>query len=326
MRYFVTGATGFIGSRLTRRLVEDGHTVHALVRSPERARDLEQLGVRLFHGDVTDRSTIPAGMSGADGVFHLAGWYEVGLRDRSPGYRVNVEGTRNVLETMRGLAIAKGVYTSTLSVFSHTHGRIPDEYYRFEGEHLSEYDRTKWIAHYEVAEPMMAAGLPLVILQPGLVYGPGDHTRVGDAFRDYLRRRLPMLVKESAFCWAHVDDVVGAHISAMERGGAGESYIVGGPIHTLVEAFEVAEGITGIPVPKLRLAPWHLRILAGLARVPAFLLPPVYAPETLRVAAGTTYLGDDTKARRQLGFDPRPLEDGLRETLEHEVRVLGIET
>jgi dihydroflavonol-4-reductase len=326
MRYLITGATGFIGSRLARRLVEDGHTVQALVRSLERARNLEELGVRLFRGDVTDRSTLPNAMRGTDGVFHLAGWYEVGVRDRSPGYRVNVEGTRNVLGVMRELGTPKGVYTSTLAVFSNTHGRVPDEGYRFDGRHLSEYDRTKWIAHYEVARPMMDAGLPLVTLQPGLVYGPGDRTRIGDAIRDYLRRRLPILVKESAFCWGYIDDIVRVHVAAMDRGQARETYIVGGPIHTLIDAFEMAERITGIPAPKLRLAPWHLRMLAGLARPAASVLPPVYSPETLRVAAGTTYLGDDSRARRELGFDPRPLEEGLRETLSHEMKALEIAT
>ncbi|MGD2135582.1 MAG: NAD-dependent epimerase/dehydratase family protein [Gemmatimonadales bacterium] len=322
MRYFVTGGTGFIGRRLVRRLLADGHEVRALVRDPARAADLERLGARLCPGDITAPETLPEPMRGADGVYHVAGWYEVGARDTSPGYRINVEGTRNVLETMRTLGIPKGVYTSTLAVFSDTGGRVPDETYRHDGKHLSEYDRTKWIAHYEGAEPLMARGLPLVVVQPGVVYGPGDHSRIGDTLRDYLRRRLPVLVKETAFCWAHVDDTVEGHVLAMERGRPGETYIIGGEVHTLVEAIDVAARITGVPAPKLRLPPWILRVGSILVRPLAPVLPPTYSPETLRVSAGTTYLGDDTKARRQLGFDPRPLEVGLRGTLEAEMRAL----
>jgi len=107
-------------------------------------------------------------------VFHMAAWYKVGAKDKSQAELVNVEGTRNVLEVMKELKIAKGVYTSTLAVFSDTKGRVVDETYRHHGPFLSEYDRTKWKAQVEVAEPMMKAGLPLVIVMPGLVYGPGD--------------------------------------------------------------------------------------------------------------------------------------------------------
>ncbi len=88
--------------------------------------------------------------------------------------RIHVQGTRNVLELMRELDIPRGVYTSTLAVFSDTKGRLVDETYRHNGPWLSLYDRTKWLAHYRVAEPMIRQGLPLVIVQPGLVYGPGD--------------------------------------------------------------------------------------------------------------------------------------------------------
>src|SRR5579884_4023999 len=124
-------------------------------------------------------------MAGADGVFHIAGWYKIGTRDKSEGERINVLGTRNVLEVMRELGIPKGVYTSTLAVFSDTRGRLVDETYQYTGKHLSEYDRTKWVAHYEVAEPMIARGLPLVIVQPGLVYGPGDTSGVRTTFVQY---------------------------------------------------------------------------------------------------------------------------------------------
>lgn len=166
MRYFVTGATGFLGGRVARMLREGGHKVAALVRSPEKAGDLAALGVEIFRGDVTEPETLRAPMTGADGVFHIAAWYKVGARDSSQAERINVFGTRNVLEAMRDLGIPKGVYTSTLAVHSDTKGRQVDERYHFSGKHLSVYDATKAAAH-EVAREMIRAGLPLVIVQPG---------------------------------------------------------------------------------------------------------------------------------------------------------------
>src|SRR5260221_8610113 len=173
MKYFVTGATGFVGGQVARQLAADGHQVIALVRNSAKAKDLADLGVTLVKGDVTDKASMRAPMTGVDGVFHIAGWYKIGVRDKSDGQKINVDGTRNVLELMKELDIPKGVYTSTVAVFSDTHGQIPDETYRYDGPHLSEYDRTKWLAHYEVADPMIEAGGTLVLFLTGLVERPG---------------------------------------------------------------------------------------------------------------------------------------------------------
>lgn len=326
MKYFVTGATGFIGGRLSRRLVEQGHEVIALARSPNKAQDLTAAGVRLAPGDIIDRDSMREPMQGVDGVFHIAAWYKVGARETSEAERINVEGTRNVLELMRELAIPRGVYTSTLAVFGDTHGRIVDETYRYNGPHLSEYDRTKWRAHYEVAQPMIDAGLPLIIVQPGVNYGPGDTSSVRDTLIQYLQGRLPAAPQQTAYCWAHVDDTVEGHLLAMEKGRAGESYIIAGPPHTLIEALLIAQKITGVKAPPLHPTPGVMRALAAATSVieKVVPLPPTYASETLRVTAGATYLGSSVKAERELGFRARSLEAGLRETLDHEMKLLGI--
>ena len=127
MRYFVTGATGFVGGRVVQMLRQEGHEVNALVRSPQNAGALATLGAQLFAGDVTQRESLRAPMAGVDGVFHIAGWYKLGARDKSQGARVNIDGTRNVLEMMRELGIHKGVYTSSLAVNSDTRGVEVDE-------------------------------------------------------------------------------------------------------------------------------------------------------------------------------------------------------
>jgi nucleoside-diphosphate-sugar epimerase len=175
---------------------------------------------------------------------------------------------------------------------------------------------------------MMRDGLPLVIVQPGLVYGPGDTSSLRRTLVQYLTRRLPILPRRTAYSWAHVEDTARGHILAMERGGPGESYAICGPAHTLVEAFDMAEQITGIPAPRVRVPPGVLRAAAAvMERIEHMVelpLPETYSAEGLRVVAGVTYLGDNNKARRELGFNPRPLEEGLRETLLHEMRLLGL--
>lgn len=323
MKYFLTGATGFVGSALTRQLVAAGHQVHAVVRSPQKAETLAGPGVKLFPGDVVAKESMRAAMAGTDGVFHVAGWYKVGMRDKSDGERVNVQGTRNVLELMRELAIPKGVYTSTLAVNSDTQGIVVDETYRFAGRHLSEYDRSKAAAH-DLALEMIEKGLPLVIVMPGLIYGPGDTSSLRNSILDYLRGRLPVLPRQTAMTWAHVEDVARGHVLAMQKGKPGESYIIAGEPYELAKAFQLAEELTGIRAPGL-ISPGILGITARLVAPLERIIPleGTYSAEGLRVVAGVTYLGSNAKARRELGYDPRPLRAGWKETLEHERALLS---
>jgi nucleoside-diphosphate-sugar epimerase len=323
-KYFVTGATGFIGGEIVKQLVGRGHKVVALVRSPEKAAVLKALGVEIHTGDITDRETLRTPMTGVDGVFHAAAWYKVGANADTADL-INVDGTRNVLKTMGALEIPRGVYTSSLAVFSDTKGAVPDETYRYDGPHLSNYDRTKWIAHYRVALPKIEAGLPLIIVMPGLVYGPGDTSGMHTALVDLLRGRLPMTPARTAFCWAHVEDTARAHILAMEKGTPGESYIVAGPRHTFEAAFDLAASIAKVRPPFFHPGPHAMRAFAAITSLAerVITLPPALTPEALRVLAGTTYFGSSEKAATQLGFAPRPLAEGLAQTLEHELRTLG---
>lgn len=321
MKYLVTGATGFIGSEVVRQLLLAEHHVHAVVRAPSKAKGLEDKGVQLFKGDVTDKESMRAAMEGVDGVFHIAGWYKVGARDKSGGRRINVQGTRNVLELMKELGVPKGVYTSTVAVNSDTRGQLVDETYHFTGEHISEYDRTKAAAH-EIALQTIAEGLPLVIVSPGLVYGPGDTSSVRASLLDYLQGRLPLLPRQTAFCWAHVEDIARGHLLAMDKGQVGETYFLTGEPYGLYDAYRLAQEITGIRAP-LAVPPQLFQALSALVKPFDRFLPESYTSEGLRILAGVTYIGDNARARRELGFDPRPLRVGWDQTLKHEMALLG---
>lgn len=322
MKYFLTGATGFVGGALARHLRVAGHEVHASVRSPAKASTLHSLGVKLFAGDVTDKESMREAMQGVDGIYHVAGWYKIGTRDKTAGEKVNVQGTRNVLELMQELRIPRGVYTSTLAVNSDTQGKLVNETYRFTGRHISEYDRTKASAH-QIAEQIIAQGLPLMIVMPGMIYGPGDTSSFRQSLIDFLREKLPLVPSQTAFCWAHVDDIAHAHRLAMEKGMPGETYIIAGESSTLQNIFKTASQLTGKRMP-LTVPHQMLKTLSVLVRPFDPILRETYTSEGLRVIAGVTYLGDNRKAHRFLGYDPRPLREGLEFTLRHEMSLLGM--
>lgn len=327
MEYFVTGATGFVGSHVVEALVERGDDVVALTRDRSNATHLPDT-VTVVEGDVANPESMRDAMADVDGVFHLAGWYRIGPGpwQADEAERVNVDGTRTVLELVDELNVPKVVYTSTVAVNSDTGGEYVDEEYRFDGDHLSVYDRTKWRAHYEVAKPMGEAGVPVVIVQPGIVYGPGDTSDLRPMWQDYLRGDLPAIPRDVEACWDHVEDTARAHLQAMDRGAVGEEYLVCGEGRTFVEMFELAEEITGIPAPRA-VTP---RVFGTLAPVVAaaerVVRPPEgFESEFLRRMGGTTWVGDSTKAETELGIEHRPTEEGLREYLEWEMEQLGIE-
>lgn len=324
MKYFITGATGFIGGKLAKRLIDDGHEVVASVRSPAKAVHLKELGIQLAQGDITDKASLRQPMTGVDGVFHIAAWYKVGARDSSMAETINVDGTRNVLELMQELGISRGVYTSTLAINSDTKSQMVDESYRFTGKHLTVYDQTKYDAHFKVAEPMVRAGLPLVTVMPGAVYGPGDGSDLRDVLVNVIRGRMPFVPDDTALCFAHVDDIVDGHILAMEKGKLGEDYIIAGEPMLLKDYFRKAAELAGVRPPMLTLPPALLKVNAAVSGVleRVIPLPAMFSSEALRTTAGVTYWGDNSKAKRELGYNPRLVAEGLPETVAYELALL----
>ncbi len=173
MRAFVTGGSGFIGRSLIRQLIEQGHTVRALGRSESSLNTVRLLGAEPVAGDITDKESMRAGMTGCDTVFHVAAWYEIGSRDWITAERLNIDGTRHVLTLAFELGVPRIVYTSTVGVFGDTRGALVDESYYAEGPFQNLYERTKWLAHYKVAVPLIEQGAPIIIVMPGASMGLG---------------------------------------------------------------------------------------------------------------------------------------------------------
>ena len=314
MRYGITGATGFVGGALVAQLRDAGNDVVALVRDPARAAGLTARGVQLVQGDLDDTAALDRLCAGADGLFHVAGWYKVGSRTPLQGGRVNVDGTRHVLDAARRNDVPRVVHTSTLAVNSDTRGRVADESYRFTGRHLTVYDGTKAAAH-DLAVEYAADGLAVVIVMPGVVYGPGDTSQVGALLERTARGGRVVVPRGGGMCWAHVDDVARGHVLAMGQGDPGAAYMLAGPCASLADVLRRVATIAGtappwtLPTSVVRVASTATALLERI--VP---LPPDYSAEALR-ASVATYLGTATRAESELGWRARDLDEGLRETV-----------
>jgi dihydroflavonol-4-reductase len=270
VRAFVTGATGFIGGRLAAKLRERGDEVVALVRNPDKASGLQQAGVELIEGDLGDVDAIRRGCEGADAVFHAAAIYKVGIpkSQHDEMYETNVRGTERVLDAAAQSAVPKIVYLSTINVFGNTKGEIVDESYKRPGDDfLSYYDRTKYESH-QVALDRIAKGAPVVIVQPGGVYGPNDHSEVGNLIDQFRAGKLPLIpFPDTGLNMVHVDDVADGCILAYENGQIGESYVLGGEITTMRGLLEKVAQIEGKKPPKRALPTGLMKAMAPFGPV-----------------------------------------------------------
>lgn len=321
MKVFLTGGTGFIGGEVARRLRERGDDVVALVRAPGRAEALSAIGCTLVAGDLSDNAAIARALDGADAAIHSAAVYEVGIlpAQRPAMYETNVTGTRNVLSAALDAGTNKVVYVSTVAAFGDTRGEVVDETYEHPGRYTSYYDETKHLAHLE-AKRLIAAGLPCVIVQPGAVYGPRDHSVIGDMVRKVAKGRLPaMAFPRFGVNAVHRDDVADGILLALDAGRTGEAYVLGGDVTRLGDIVSTAARVAGRRPPRLTMPVAVVKAAAPFGRVVGPLLGyPPNMSELISTSNGVTFWATDAKAREELGYAPRGLEDGLRDTLNAE--------
>lgn len=324
MRVFLTGGTGFIGGHVARVLRERGDDVVALVRNPGKAGELEALGCQLVEGDLADRDAIAAGLNGADAAIHGAAIYEVGIpaSERPRMHEANVIGTENVLGASLAAETPKVVYVSTVAAFGNTRGEVVDESYQHPGrDFTSYYEQTKHEAH-QVAKRLIAEGLPCVIVQPGGVYGPRDHSAIGQQMKQFLAGRMPFLVfPDTGFNMVHVEDVAAGILLALDRGQPGESYVLGAEITTMRGLFETLARVAGRRPPRITLPTRLLKLSTPAGPLIGKVMgQPPNLRELISTADGVTFWARHDKAVRELGYSPRPLEQGLREMLAAEGR------
>ncbi|MHB1553922.1 MAG: hopanoid-associated sugar epimerase [Acidimicrobiales bacterium] len=321
-RVAVTGAGGFIGSAITRRLLEHGAWVVAVTEPAREYRNLRGLDVEVQPADVRDPGSVRRALLGSRFVFHTAALYGFWAKDPSVFYRVNVEGTRNVLGAASAEGVERIVYTSTvgtLGLESAARGVPATEEAVADVSHLfGHYKRSKYVAEHEVLRAA-AEGVPVCLVLPTFPLGPGDHrpTPTGKVVVDFLNGRLPGYV-DTAMNVAHVDDLATGHLLALERGAPGRSYIMGGENVSMRELLVLLAEVTGLQPVGLRV-PKAIALAAGLLSetVEGRVLrrEPTVPLEAARMST-TTMIFDDSRARRELGYVSR----SAREAVEDSVR------
>ncbi len=319
MKVFITGGTGFLGRRVAARLSGAGHEVRALVRPGRKRRPMPD-GIETVPGDVLDPESLQRGAEGCDAIVHGAALVKMWVRDRSLFDRINVGGLSNVLEAARRTGVSRIVYTSSFIALGPTDGRVADESQMHAPTgHHNDYERTKAEAD-KVARAAAAAGAPLTICYPGVIYGAGeltDGSLMTRTIRDFMRRRVPYLGSgDQTICYAFIDDVVEGHLLALEKGRPGGRYILGGENADYHHLFSMLSRLTGVAPPRLHLPFWLMGFAGRMLRWQAGLTG-IEPPLTDEVVA--IYRHDwaysSARAVEELGYRITPLEEGLKRTI-----------
>lgn len=311
----VTGATGFVGWHVARRLIEKGHRVRALVRPGSRLRELE---AEPAAGDLRDPESLTRAAAGCGLVFHVAADYRLWARQPEELYESNVRGTRNVLEAARRAGVERVVYTSTVGAIGIPPNGLGDERTPVSLEQMTgAYKRSKFLAEKEAREAARA-GLPVVIVNPTAPVGDHDFkpTPTGRIILDFLRRAMPAYI-ETGLNFVDVRDVAEGHRLACERGRPGERYILGAENWTLEEFFRRLAAISGLPAPRRRI-PYALALAAGALSTGWARLsgrPPRAPLDGVRMARKKMFVSS-AKAACELGYSPGPVEEALRRAVE----------
>ncbi|MBS1730667.1 MAG: SDR family oxidoreductase [Bacteroidetes bacterium] len=322
MKIFVTGGTGYLGNQLVTRLSALGNEIHAVCHDPVK-RDLLQLpGVSIYDGDIRDGAFLKRAMQECTQVYHLAAYAQLWAKDKSTYYTVNVEGTRHVLDAALEAGIEKMVYTSTAGVLGPSSGIPVRETDQRIGEILNEYEDSKTIAENLCMEYTNQKGLPVTIVNPPRIYGPGLINRnnwLTKLIQYYLEGKWKFIPGngEGIGSYVYIDDIIQGHILAMEKGKPGERYILSGENVSYNHFFKTLEKISGIKRNLIKL-PLPVMLLAGqmmLLKTRLTGKPPLLTPVWIKKYSLNWAL-DCEKAKHDLGYSYISLEEGLTKTMD----------
>jgi nucleoside-diphosphate-sugar epimerase len=314
MKALVTGANGFTGSHLVQALLKQGHSVVGLVRKQSNLARLGDCDVQLVYGDITDRDALRTAMNDVDTVFHTAAYVELGLVNKTEMQRVNVEGTRAVLEVAQASGVTKLIYCSTIGVFGDTKGQVVNEaFQRTQKDFSSAYDLTKYQAQ-QLVDQFAKDGLDVVSVLPSGIFG-ADDPHFGTVIHQFLKGRLKLWAGGDRITGiVHVDDLASAMILAAEKSQPGEYYIISAGELSTNEMFQIFSQATGIPVP--REAPKPLVRLVGNILDPIGILlkwQPPLSRERVHYIYDRCVRVDASKARQELNWHPRSVSETLLE-------------
>lgn len=319
MPTFVTGGTGFVGSRVVRKLLARGEAVRCLARDRSPRQNLEGLPVEIVVGDLQDAASLERAVRGCEAVFHVAADYRLWSRDPQQLYRNNVDGTRNLLRAAGEAGCRRVVYCSSVGALGipkdgasgneETPVRLEDM--------VGHYKRSKFLAERE-AETAAAQGVPVVIVNPSTPVGPNDikPTETGRIITRFLNDQMPAYL-DTGLNLVDVDDVAEGHLLAAERGVVGEKYILGNRNLTLQQILECLGELTGKPAPKTQLP---LPFVLGIAQINEFFMgtllrrEPGVPVEGVLMARKRMFF-DASKAVRELGLPQTPVEEALERAI-----------
>jgi dihydroflavonol-4-reductase len=314
----VTGATGFIGSAVVRKLVEQKREVRAIVEPGANTKNLDGINVERITCDVTDAAGMKRVLGGCEALYHLAAIYKTWLPNPEIIYRVNLEGTTTTLLAAQAAKVKRIVYTSSIAAIGLVDGGLADEDTSFNlFDVANEYILTKWMSE-RIAMRFAQAGAPVVVVNPAFPFGPRDiaPTPTGKIIVALLQKQVPG-VGPGGFCTIDVDDCAMGHLLAEEKGRVGERYILGNDNVTLKEFFELVCKAAGTPTPRL---PLPKSVSAGIAlgmELWADHVSHKEPPATYRsmLYAQRNAFFSNAKAKRELGLPARPLEESVRRAI-----------
>lgn len=322
MRYLITGATGYIGTQLAKKLSHDGHTINALYRSESKTSELRGVkNVHLHKGDIMDQDSLRRAVLGCDAVFHVAAFAKPWASDPKTFYELNVKGAMNVFLAAQNVGAKRVVFTSTAGVISPSNGVASDESTPRKQDYFTHYERSKAKAEEKAGE-LTEEGMEIITVNPTRVYGPGllsDSNGVTKMVKLYLEGKFKTLPGngKSIGNYVFIEDVVTGHIKAMENGKPGERYILGGANVSFNEFFNLLSDITGrssrmfhIPIPVINMAAKFMEFRANLTGS-----PPLITPPWVRKYLYNWELSSQ-KAKEELGYKVTPLTEGLQTTID----------
>jgi dihydroflavonol-4-reductase len=320
MLAFLTGATGFLGSHVARVLAEHGADLRLLVRSSSNTKNIQDLNADLISGDLRDPASLEKGIAGCDVVFHVAADYRLWVRDPNEMYRSNVDGTRALLQAAHKNSVRRVVYTSSVATMGFTsNGRPADENSPVTLENMiGPYKRSKFMAE-QVAIEAAHGGVDVVIVNPSTPVGERDikPTPTGRIVLDFLKKKFPAYV-DTGLNLVDATECARGHIAALEKGRAGQRYILGGENLTLKQILDRLAAITGLPSPTIRV-PYVLALATGVVdevvtgRIRG--LEPRATIDAVRMGRKKMFVSS-AKAERELGWRCVPVDDALQRAVD----------